>query len=93
MPVGGSASGTIRKGHLMAVGFQMNTMLVNRMLALEQAHIVEHKVCDSKMSLAPWICTGTLRLEARYSNCCNSRSETPLTKSEKKTWRHILSFS
>ena len=35
----------------MAVGFQMNTMLVNRMLALEQAHIVEHKVCDSKMSL------------------------------------------
>ena len=41
----------------------------------------------------PWICTGTLRLEARYSNCCNSSSETPLTKSEKKTWRHILSFS
>ena len=67
-PVGGAASGTTRTGHLMAVGFQMIIMLVNRKLALEQVHIVtEHKVCDSKMSLVPWICTGTLRLEAHYS--------------------------
>ena len=46
MPVGGFAYIANRLGHLMTVGFQINAqklMLHNRKLALEQAHIVEHR--------------------------------------------------